>query len=417
MTGTAPARGIDRRGLAVLAAGHACSDLGQGAVPALLPFLMRDRGYGYGAASTLVLVMTVTSSLLQPIFGHVADRVSLPALMPLGVLAGGLGIAGAGLAPTYALTVLAVGLAGLGVGAFHPEAARYARHASGTRPAGGMSLFAVGGNAGFALGPLLVTPLVLGLGLGGTAWLIALPLAASAGLAAELRRLRRIRVAAEATDRRAPAAGVDRWDAFGRVAAVAAVRSGVYFGLQAFLAAYLIAHRGASEAQGNAALTVLVVAGAAGTLVGGRVADRVGPRAVLLGSLGILPPLLLAFLASGRAVGSVLLAFVGFFCVGSFSVTVVLGQEYLPGHLGTASGVLLGAAIGAGGVAAAALGVLADHAGLVAVMLVIAALPVAGVLLSLPLPSRARPGRRASRARPSAPRGRAAARRRARARG
>lgn len=388
---TGAARGIDRRGLAVLGAGHACSDLCQGAVPALLPFLMHDRGYGYGAAASLVLVMTLTSSLLQPVFGHFADRFSLPALMPIGLLAGGLGIAAAGLAPSYALTALAVGMAGLGVGAFHPEAARYARHVSGARPAGGMSLFSVGGNAGFALGPLLVTPLVLGLGLGGTAWLLVLPLAASILLVAELGRLGRLRGAAEAAHRAAPGAAVDRWGPFRRVAAVAAVRSGVYFGLQAFLAAYLIAQRGASEAGGNAALTVLVVAGAVGTLVGGRVADRIGARAVVLGSLGVLPPLLLAFLASGRGVGIVLVALVGFFCVGSFSVTVVLGQGYLPGHLGTASGVLLGASIGAGGVAAAALGVLADHAGLVAVMVVIAALPIAGVLLALGLPTGERP--------------------------
>ena len=374
---------LDRRGLAVLAAGHACSDLCQGSVPALLPFLIRDRGYGYAAASGLVLAMALSSSVAQPIFGHLADRRSLPGLMPAGLALGGVGIALSGPAPAYALTVAAVALSGLGVAAFHPEAARYAGYVSGPRAAGAMSVFSVGGNAGFALGPLLVTPLALGLGLAGTAWLLALPALAALLLVRELPRLQGLRPAA------APAGGSrpgDRWGPFARLAGLAAARSGTYFGLQSFLAVYLISRFGATTSEGNAALTVLVLAGAFGTLVGGRAADRIGRRAVLVGCMAILPGLILALLAVGRTTALVLVAPIGFFCVGNFSTTVVLGQEYLPSRLGVASGVTLGAAIGAGGVIAALLGVLADHVGLTAVVVAIAALPLPGLALALSLP-------------------------------
>jgi FSR family fosmidomycin resistance protein-like MFS transporter len=376
---------MDRRGLVVLGAGHACSDLCQGAVPALLPFFVQQRGYNYAAASALVLAMAVSSSIVQPIFGHLADRSSLPALMPVGVFVGGVGIALAGVMPSYPATFAAVALSGLGVAAFHPEAARYANYVSGTRAASGMSVFSVGGNAGFALGPILVTPLVLGLGLTGTIWLVMLPAIVGVLLVRELPRLRSFRPTNAPYDAVEPVAA-DRWAPFARLAGVAAARSGVYFGLQAFIAVYFIQHVGTSTAAGNAALTILVVAGAVGTLVGGRLADRVGRRAILVGCMAILPALILLFVVAGRDCGFLLLALIGFFCVGNFSITVVLGQEYLPNRIGIASGVTLGAAIGAGGLVAALLGVLADHAGLTTVMLVIAALPIPALLLAISLP-------------------------------
>ncbi len=180
---------VDRRGISVLACGHGCVDMTQGAVPALLPFMIHHRGYSYAAASALVLAMTITSSLIQPLFGHLADRRSLPWLLPGGVLVAGLGTAVAGVVHPYVLTFGAIALAGLGVGAYHPESARYANYVSGSRRASGMSLFSVGGNIGFALGPVLVTPVVLILGLGGTVWLMAPSIVIAALLVATMPHL------------------------------------------------------------------------------------------------------------------------------------------------------------------------------------------------------------------------------------
>jgi FSR family fosmidomycin resistance protein-like MFS transporter len=388
--------GLDRRGLAALASGHAAADLCQGSVPALIPFLISQRGYSYGAAGVLLLAVTVGSSIIQPLFGAVSDRLSLWWLMPVGVALAAIGIAGAGVAPNFALTTVAVGIGGLGVAAFHPEGARYANYASGVRRGTGMSLFSVGGNAGFALGPILVTPAVLALGLHGTLAVAVLPALAALVLAVELPQLRaRTADAARAGHERA-ADGRDDWGAFGRLTAAISVRSGVYFGLQSFAPVWFIHHFGASAAAGNGALTAMLVAGALGTLVGGRLVDRIGSRRVLVGSMALQLPLLAGFVAAGGgALATVLLAAIGFVTVMSFSVTVVMGQEYLPSRLGIASGVTLGFSIGVGGVAAALLGVVADHAGLQAVMWTIVALPVLGTAVSLTLPessaTRARP--------------------------
>jgi FSR family fosmidomycin resistance protein-like MFS transporter len=377
---------MDRGLLARLSCGHAAADLCQGAVPALIPFFVIQRHWSYAAAGLLVLAMTVGSSIIQPLFGAVADRLEMRWLMPGGVLLAGVGISLAGVVSSYALTVLVVAISGLGVAAFHPEGARYANHASGRQRGTGMSLFSVGGNVGFALGPIFVTPLVLAFGLRGTLALVVLPAIVTVFL---IRALPRLQSRARSAVRHASETGdlpEDDWNAFGRLGGVISLRSGVYFGLQSFVPLWFVHHLSSTEAAGNTALTAMLVAGAIGTLVGGRLVDRIGRRAVLLGSMAVQLPLLVLFVLSGSIVAGVLLAGIGFVTIMSFSVTVVMGQEYLPRRLGLASGVTLGAAIGVGGVAAVLLGVLADAAGLTAVMWTIALLPVPALLIGLTLP-------------------------------
>src|SRR5438067_4269325 len=179
--------------MATLSAGHLLTDVAQGSVPALLPFLISRDHLSYAAASALVLAATISSSVIQPLFGHVSDRLSLPWLMPLGPALGGLGVALAGFTSTYGLTFAAIVVSGLGVAAFHPEGSRFANYVSGARRASGMSLFSVGGNVGFALGPVLVTPLLVAFGLHGTAFVLIPTWLMAAVLIAELPRLARFR--------------------------------------------------------------------------------------------------------------------------------------------------------------------------------------------------------------------------------
>jgi FSR family fosmidomycin resistance protein-like MFS transporter len=383
-------RDLDRRGLAALASGHAAADLCQGAVPALIPFLITQRGYSFGAAGALLLVVTISSSIVQPIFGAISDRLALSWLMPVGVLLAAVGVAGAGVTTTFPMTALAVGIGGLGIAAFHPEGARYANYASGSRRGTGMSLFSVGGNTGFAMAPVFITPAVLAFGLEGTLVVAIVPTLVAIALAIELPHLRRRTAGAAekvATMGRENDRSDDDWGAFTRLSGLISVRAGVYYGLQTFAPVWLIHEYGLSEAGGNTALAAMLIAGACGTLVGGRIVDRVGRRRVLIGSTLAQIPLLLGFmLAPGGVVAGLLMAGIGFVTVMSFSVSVVMGQEYLPSRLGIASGVTLGLAIGMGGVAAAILGPIADNAGLESAMWIIAALPLASLALALTLP-------------------------------
>jgi MFS transporter, FSR family, fosmidomycin resistance protein len=386
---------VDRRAMGVLSSGHLFTDLNQGAVAALLPFLISERGLSLAAAGALVFAATVSSSLVQPLFGIFSDRNPIPALMPLGVLLAGVGMALAGVAPSYPLIFASVVVSGIGVAAFHPEAARFANYVSGARRARGMSFFSVGGNAGFALGPIVATPLVLAFGLPGTLFL-ALPATLMAGVMfAETPRMLRLAPEEAADGTREVDASRERWGPFAVMVAVVAVRSFVYFGLVAFVAAYYERVHGASAALGNVALTVMLAAGAVGTLLMGPLADRFGRKAVLAWSMLALSPLVLGFTLVGPYAGMALLALVGAATVGTFGVTVVMGQEYLPGRIGLAAGVTMGLSIGLGGVGAPLLGLLADAGGLKTTMLAVAALPVLGLALALTLPARTQAPRRA----------------------
>jgi FSR family fosmidomycin resistance protein-like MFS transporter len=353
-------------------------------VPALLPFFVEQRGYSYAAAGALVFAATVGSSLIQPLFGHAADRLELPWLMPAGVALAGAGIGLAGVTPSYLLTFVAIVIAGLGVAAFHPEGARHANYASGLRKAQGMSLFALGGNAGFALGPALTTLCVLAFGLPGTLIVGLVPVAMGVLLLTRRDRLAGMRDRSDAAPD--PQAAGNRWGPFALLTGSVSLRSCVYFGLMTFVPVWFVTALGTSEALGNAGLTAMLAAGAVGTLIGGRLADDVGRRTVLLTFLAASGPLLAAFIIAPVGLAFVLITLAGLALVGTFSITVVLGQEYLPGRLGMASGVTLGAAIGIGGVAAPLLGVLADAHGVEATMWTIAALTLPTLALAVALP-------------------------------
>ena len=173
--------GIDKRAMSALAAGHLGTDFANGALPALLPFLVDRFSLTYTLAATLMLASAASSSLIQPVFGLWSDRRGAIWLLPGGVAVAGVGIALAADASSYWLVVVFVVISGVGVAAYHPEGSKFAAYASGHKRASGMSAFSIGGNLGFALGPIVATPLVLWFGLRG-GLLLALPCLAIAAL-------------------------------------------------------------------------------------------------------------------------------------------------------------------------------------------------------------------------------------------
>jgi FSR family fosmidomycin resistance protein-like MFS transporter len=375
--------GIHKGAMTALATGHLGTDFANGALPALLPFL-RDRfSLSYTLTAALILASTASSSLVQPLFGLWSDRRGAMWLMPAGVALAGVGIALAADARSYPLVLALVVCSGLGVAAFHPEGSKFAAYVSGERRASGMSAFSIGGNLGFALGPIVATSLVVWFGLRGCL-LLALPCLAIAAMLLVLTPFLRAFVP-KRSDRRA-AAGEDRIGALMLLLGVIAFRSLAFFGLVTFVPLWEVS-LGGSKAHGGHLLALMLLAGGAGTIVAGPAADRVGRRPVLVASLCATTPLILVFVLVGGPAGTVALCGVGVCVIGTFGVTMVMSQEYLPRHVGMASGLSIGLSIGLGGVAAVALGALADAVDLRAALLVCAAAPLAGLALTLLLPS------------------------------
>ena len=174
----------------------------------------------------------------------------------------------------------------------------------------------------------------------------------------------------------------EAWGPFAILAGVIAVRSFVYFGMVTFIPLYYVNVLHTSKAFGSVALTAMLLGGAAGTLTGGPLADRFGRRTVLVGSMIVIPPLVVGFLLSGPVVALGFAALAGAATIATFAVTIVMGQEYLPGRLGVSAGVTIGLSIGLGGVGAPLLGLLADARGLTAVFEVVAILPLVALALT-----------------------------------
>ncbi len=377
---------MNRRAIALLAAGHFLTDLCQGTVPALLPFLVMERQFSYTAAASLVFAISASSSVVQPFFGQVADRLALAWLLPASILVTGAGLALGAQATTFGLVLLAFALSGLGVAAFHPEAARQAYLASGDRRATGMSWFTVGGVVGFALAPMLTTALVVGWGIQGVLILL-LPTGFVAMLLAQL-TTGTARAPVSHRPGQVPNSRRDNWRGFVTLSEATICRSIVFFGLNTFLALFFMSRWGQSAAEGNRALAVFLGTSIAGTLMGGLLADRFGRRAVLrAGFAGAAVFLTLFVLTSNQTLALALLVPLALCIFLPASVQVVLGQEYLPSRVGMASGVTLGLAVSIGGMVAPLLGRLADWQGLGVVFLVLLVVVLLAMTLSLALPS------------------------------
>ena len=379
----------DTGGIALLTTAHVFNDANQSVVPALVAFLVAHGGLSLAAAASLVLAMNLSSSVVQPLFGWLSDKHEMPWVIPAALVVASGATAAIGLAPTLPLMLLAALIAGIGVAAFHPDGARAARHFSGAKRGFGMGLFSVGGYGGFALGPLLVTPLLVAFGLHGTVWMIVPGGLMAIVLLFNLPRFERARRNAHAHRDRG---GVDDWRAFALLSAVVALRSTIFFAGVTFLAVFTHAVAGTTPAYGSLVLDAMLITGIGGTLLGGHLADRHDRRRILSASLALSFLAAVALAIAGTyapdfALLMIVAAFFGFGVSLSASVIVVLGQEYLPHRLGVASGMTLGLAVTLGGIAAPLFGWLGDHRGTVAIFIAVAVMAAIGAALSLALPA------------------------------
>ena len=386
--------------MALLSIAHLADDVNQSFIPALLPLLIVHWHISHATAGTLVLCQAISSSVVQPGIGHLADRRSMPWLIPLGMFLAGSGVALLGVLPTMPLLFAAALVSGIGVAAFHPEAARFANYVSGAKKASGMRWFTVGGNLGFAIGPAFATAAIAAWGLAGTlAAAIPVSIVAIVSLI-ELPRLSRF---GPVRNKKRVSAGNEDWISFGKLSGFVIVRSMAYLGLVAFIPLYVVEVLHGSAAVGGLTDTAFLLSGAAGTIAGGPIADRVGRKPVLIWSTAltvVLVAVLVVLTGGGGplplAIG--ILIVTGFVLVASQASFIVLGQEYLPNRVGLASGVTLGLAVSLGGGLSPALGAIADHFGVGSTLLTVSGLALAATLIAFTLPGETRRTTRPSEA-------------------
>ncbi|WP_398312829.1 MFS transporter [Zoogloea sp.] len=355
---------MNRKRLGLLTGTHSVNDLYQGLIPALLPFMVLERGYSYTAVSGLILAATGLSSVVQPLFGLYADKHPRNWLIPAGFMLAALGVALAGVAESYLWTWLAIAISGLGIAAYHPPATTAARLAGGASQKA-MSLFSVGGMLGAAAAPLVATAVIGGSSLSATPWL-ALPAAVMAVVWwGATRHADAAEAALAHARRRASSLATNDWRAFLRLSAVIVGWSIPYVTVLSMVALYTSRDLHGSSAQGALVLTCFTAASAIGTLGGGLLADRVGRIATIrLGYTLALPALAGLVLANAPLPAMLCAALLGTAMFLPFASQVTLAQDYLPRNPATAAGITLGLALSVGGMLSPLLGMLSDSHGL-----------------------------------------------------
>lgn len=380
-----PARSLARR-IAPLTAGHIAVDFTQTALPVLLPLLHDRHGLSYWQDAALYAASTFSSSVVQPIFGLVADQRERRLLLPLSVLLSGGGLAAAAYAPTYLIAFLCALVSGFGVAAYHPEASRTAARLSGDRVATGMSYFSVGGTAGFVLGSVVAGVVSVTLGLDGGI-VLAVPAVIAALLLLRTAASVRAGMAAAAT---AAAASTAKLASDVRSLVILLIglclRGYVNFATLVFVVLYEEDGRGRSHGYAIVVFALMLGLGVVTTLASGPLADRFGPRRTMLAMSLLVPPLIAVYALDGSLLGAACIILAGGLVVGTFGISVVLAQRYLPSRVALASGLSIGFSIGVGGLLSLVMGWIADTWGFDTAFLSAAAVGVAaaGMLALLP---------------------------------
>lgn len=370
--------------LLTLSIGHAFTDMSQGALPAMLPFFIASGGLNYTQAAGLAFAVSLSSTLTQPAFGIMADRLPKPWLMPLGVLFSGCAISVLGFFPNHYWILFAFAMiSGIGNAAYHPEGARMANRISGRKKAGSMSIFTVGGTVGVTIGPLMAAPALLYMGLRGSV-VLALPSVAMCivffFLSPEIRRLAEEKGKEEEETKRE---FKNEWFKFFWVSIASVARSVISHSLTVFLPMYWITVLNQSKAASGMVISLMNFIGVIVIVAGGFLADRFGiGKIIKTGWILLIPSIYFLTRITDPTLALLMLVPIS---IGSYLVNsplTVLGQKYLPKNIGFASGITMGLGNSIGGVITPLLGSYADIHGLGAALGLLSFLPFVGIVIA-----------------------------------
>lgn len=375
-----------------LAIGHMVTDLQSGALPIVLPHLKELFALSYSQLASIVLLQNIMSSVIQPVFGYITDKKSLPTFLPICAAMAGAGFAFVGWVKSYGLLLLAVVFISLASATYHPQASKTVNFLSdATNKGRNMGIFSLGGNAGMAVGSIMMT-LLLGLpgGLHNTMYFVLPGLLVFALMHScmpvykEVNRQHLERQAQSAkndTGRKMPYFGVFL------LLFYIFMRSSIHSGISTYLPLFFMNFRGFEPVFASSLVSGFLLGGVGGTLVGAELNDKLGPRKIMLGSIILSIPAIGAItIVESPFWAMVTVVAAGFFIIGSFATTIVLAQSLMPNNVGMASGLTIGFSVGLGGFGVTILGVLADTYGLPFTMEIITWLPIAAALVALKIP-------------------------------
>jgi FSR family fosmidomycin resistance protein-like MFS transporter len=377
----------------ILSLSHLFTDLTGTALPAMMPFLKNTLQLSYTAVGAVIMVSNMTSSIIQPLFGYLSDKMEMKWLLPVSIILTCVGFSFLGLASSFLVLLILVIINGLGIAVYHPEGTKIMHYFTGSRMATGMSFFQVGGNLGMALGPLFITYAIALADLSGTLFYLLLGIPMLSILLLFSKELT-LPVKSEKSDLwekgggSTPVGENRGWGSMSLLVFAVSMRSWAHMGLITFVPFYYIHVLKGDAITAGRLVFVFLMGGVVGTLIGAAIADKIGHKYYFCLSMILSVPLLLLFLQVTGIWVFIILFLVGLLLISSFSVTIVMGQMILRNRLGMASGLTTGFVIGMGGIGAGLLGIVADSWGIMTVLKLIVYMPAVGFIPALMIPYR-----------------------------
>lgn len=375
----------DRRYSYLMMIAHLCDDLNQGALVAVIPFLVLHNGYSYAEVTALLLASNAASAIIQPLFGWLGDKKPRPWLMAAGIFLAGIGMAGVGVLPNYPLIMASAMLSGIGVAMFHPEGGRLGNLTAGEQKGKGMSIFAVGGKLGFTFGPLVATAAITLWGLPGTLIFIIPSTLCAAILLSQNKAL----LSYSNPDKQSSDESLyqDNWVGFGFVMGAISCRSIMYYAFLSFIPLFLVYNLGQEEAFASSVISLFALVCAVGTIASGWAGQLLGAKRLIIVSYACVAIEVVIFAFNGSLiVALILIAFLALTCDISYPSAVAMGQSFVPHHLGMASGLSFGVMVCIGGLMTPVFGLIGDYFGLQVVMLCVTAIALLGIIITLFIP-------------------------------
>lgn len=375
----------DRRYSYLMMIAHLCDDLNQGALVAVIPFLVLHNGYSYAEVTALLLASNAASAIIQPLFGWLGDKKPRPWLMAAGIFLAGIGMAGVGVLPNYPLIMASAMLSGIGVAMFHPEGGRLGNLTAGEQKGKGMSIFAVGGKLGFTFGPLVATAAITLWGLPGTLIFIIPSTLCAAILLSQNKAL----LSYSNPDKQSSDDSLyqDNWVGFGFVMGAISCRSIMYYAFLSFIPLFLVYNLGQEEAFASSVISLFALVCAVGTIASGWAGQLLGAKKLIIVSYACVAIEVVIFAFNGSLiVALILIALLAFTCDISYPSAVAMGQSFVPHHLGMASGLSFGVMVCIGGLMTPVFGLIGDYFGLQVVMLCVTAIALLGIIITLFIP-------------------------------
>ena len=357
---------------------HLLNDWYSNYIQSLLPFMIAA-GLSISKGAFLVSAFTLTSSILQPVFGYLVDQKDQRWMVYVGTLWMAILLGMVGLIGAYPLLFITVALAGLGTAAFHPQASAMVSAVSGNRRGFFQAIFVTIGNVGLAFTPLMVVPFVEEFGMKATPIFIIPGVIVSILLWISAPKM----PPSEKTNRPALSRVIKgSIKSIMKVLNVVIIRSLAYFGLVAFLPLYL-QEKDISMTFSSYLIFLMLFSGALGGLLGGHLSDKIGRKPVVAGSLLLATPMFYLFLNTPAPYSYIFLALAGATLLSSFSITVVIAQEIMSKNAAMASGMMLGFGIGIGGLGVGLMGIVAELTSVDFVINLLVTLPVFAGLMAL----------------------------------